>query len=65
MNREDGGAPNTVRQCCICGLDRRSGVIAMATAVMMRIPFITIGGDLIGVAWHMAHRDFVHTCLMR
>lgn len=65
MACENGGKPKDVRECGIGNLDRRGDVIAVAAAVMVWIPFVTIGGHLISVAGRMARGKFIHTCLMR
>lgn len=65
MAREDGCEPKITRQCGIGSLDRRGDVIAVATAVMVRIPFVAIGRHLVGVPRRMAHGNFVHACSMR
>ncbi|EQB05547.1 MULTISPECIES: hypothetical protein [Sphingobium] len=54
-----------MRERGIRDLDRRCDVIAVTAAVMVRIPFVTIGGYLISVAGRMAHGNFVHTYLLR
>jgi hypothetical protein len=40
-------------------------VVAVAAAVMVRIPFVAIGGYLVGVAGRMAKGNFVHARFMR
>lgn len=54
MACENGGKPKVVRERGIGDLDRRCDMITVAAAVMVRIPFVTIGGHLIGVAGSMA-----------
>ncbi len=65
MNRKNGREPKIGFQRIISDFDRRCDVIAVATAVMMRIPFVTIGGHLIGVAGRMAQGYFVHASFVR
>lgn len=59
MARENGGEPKVARHRIIGGLHRRRDVVTVATAVMVWIPLITIGGHLIGVARRMAQGNFV------
>lgn len=65
MARGNGGKPKVVRECGIGDLDRRCDMIAVAAAVMVRIPFVTIGGHLIGITGRMAHGNFVHAYFLR
>lgn len=65
MAREDRSEPKIMRQRGVGSLGRRGDVVAMATTVMVRIPFVAIGRHLVGVPWRMAHGNFVHARFMR
>lgn len=54
-----------MHECGIGDLDRRCNVIAVAAAMMVRIPFVTVGGHLIGIAGRMAHGNFAHAYFLR
>lgn len=65
MAREDRSEPKIMRQRGVGDLDRRCNVIAVAAAMMVRIPFVTVGGHLIGIAGRMAHGNFAHAYFLR
>jgi len=65
MARENRCEPKITRECGIGNLGRRGDVIAVATAVMVRIPFVAIGRHLVGVPWRMAQGNFTHARFMR
>lgn len=65
IDRKNGREPKIGFERIISDLDRRSDVIAVATAVMMRIPFVTIGGHLICVAGRVAQGYLVHASFMQ
>ncbi|HQS95412.1 MULTISPECIES: hypothetical protein [unclassified Novosphingobium] len=62
MTRDDRGEPLIAHECGIAGLNRRCDVVAVATAVMVRIAFVAIGWHLIGVSRHMTWSHFVNAC---
>jgi hypothetical protein len=65
MAREIGREPKIAHERGNGNLDRRCDMIAVAAAMMVRIPFVTIGGHLIGVAGRMAQSNFVHAYFLR
>ena len=65
MACKNGGKSKVMRECGIGDLDRRCDVIPVAAAMMVRIPFVTIGRHLIGIAGRMAHGNFVHAYFLR
>lgn len=65
MPRENGGEPKAAHIWHVGRFNWRSNMIAVASAMMMRIPFVAIGRHLVRVARNMAKRSFVYPRLMR